>query len=93
MRKYSIAMSRQPTGTAAYNQATEISMTLKETLKWLEEDRVIDAGSPPTWQSLRYDLKDLAGKTVGIVIRVSYGGPKGVMNEEAFFDEISVKAE
>jgi hypothetical protein len=27
---------------------------------------------------------------VGLVVKVSYGGPKTVGNEEAFFDEISV---
>lgn len=27
---------------------------------------------------------------MAMVVRVSYGGPKGVFNEETFFDEISV---
>jgi len=64
-------------------------------MKWLGEE-VIDAGSPPSeknWRTLRYPLDAFAGKTVGIVLRVSYGGPNGVTNEEAFFDEISVVRE
>jgi hypothetical protein len=35
-------------------------------------------------------LKPYAGKTVCLVVKVAYGGPLGVCNEEAFFDEISV---
>jgi len=61
-------------------------------MKWLEE-KVIDAGTPPlsaNWQTLEYPLTDWAGKTVGIVVKVSYGGKVAAMNEEAFFDEISV---
>jgi hypothetical protein len=35
----------------------------------------------------------LAGKTVGIVLKISYGGPKSAkMNEEGFLDELSVMA-
>jgi len=59
---------------------------------WLKEE-LIDAGTPPdakNWRTLEYPLKEYAGNTVGIVVKVSYGGPKGVFNEEAFFDEISV---
>jgi hypothetical protein len=55
--------------------------------------QTIDAGDPPSaenWRTLQYDLKAYAGQTVGIVVEVSYGGPNGVMNEEAFFDEVSV---
>jgi hypothetical protein len=51
------------------------------------------AGKPPSeknWKTLTYGLESYAGKTVGIVIKVSYGGPSGVNNEEVFFDEISV---
>ena len=53
---------------------------------------MIDAGTPPSadhWQTLDYPLTDYAGKTVGIVVEVSYGGKIGALNEEAFFDEIS----
>jgi multimeric flavodoxin WrbA len=53
----------------------------------------IDAGTPPSltnWRMLEYPLRAFAGKTVGLVVKVAYGGPKGVFNEEAFFDEISV---
>ncbi len=41
-----------------------------------------------------YDLQEYLGKTVGIVIKVSGGGPKHAWkNEEAFFDEISSVSE
>ena len=56
-------------------------------------DETIDAGDPPSADNLRtltYDLADFAGETVGIVLTISYGGPNGTMNDEAFFDEISV---
>jgi len=62
------------------------------TTTWFNEE-VIDAGSPPAatnWRTLEYPLGKRAGRTVGIVVKVSYGGPKGMQNEEAFFDEISV---
>lgn len=62
-------------------------------MKWFLEE-AIDAGSPPSqenWRTLEYGLDVHAGKTVGIVIKTSCGGPKGFrMNEEAFFDAISV---
>ena len=61
-------------------------------IQWFNEE-VIDAGltpAPANWRTLHYPLEAHAGKTVGLVVKVSYGGPKGVFNEEAFFDEISV---
>ncbi len=61
-------------------------------IKWFDE-KVIDAGTPPSadnWQTLDYPLKEYAGKTVGIVVKISYGGTVALMNEEAFFDEISI---
>jgi len=61
-------------------------------LKWLPQE-VLVAGTPPSeknWRTQQYTLEDYAGKTVGIVLKVSYGGPHGVQNEEVFFDEISV---
>lgn len=61
-------------------------------IKWFDEE-VIDAGTPPSadhWQTLEYPLTGYAGKTVGIVVKVSYGGKVAAINEEAFFDEISV---
>jgi hypothetical protein len=61
-------------------------------VKWFDQ-QAIDAGTPPSadnWQTLDYPLIDYAGKTVGIVIKVSYGGKIKALNEEAFFDEISV---
>ncbi len=64
-------------------------------VNWLEE-KVIDAGTPPAadnWQTLEYPLTGYAGKTIGIVVKVSYGGKVAAMNEEAFFDEISVVTE
>jgi len=63
----------------------------KET-KWFKEE-VIDAGTPPSeenWKTLQYDLAPYAGKDVGIVVKISYGGRNAVMNEEAFVDEVSV---
>ena len=59
----------------------------------LAAEKVIDAGTPPAadhWQALEYPLTDYAGKTIAIVVKVSYGGKVSTMNEEAFFDEISV---
>ncbi|MDI9603451.1 MAG: DUF2961 domain-containing protein [Acidobacteriota bacterium] len=59
---------------------------------WVDE-RVIDAGDPPSpdnWVDIEYDLAPYAGRDVGIALRVSYGGPNGIMNDEAFFDEISI---
>jgi hypothetical protein len=54
----------------------------------------IDAGSSPSaenWRTLRYDLSEYAGRTVVVLVTTSYGGAKSAgMNEEAFFDEISV---
>ena len=62
-------------------------------LRWMKP-RVIDAGKPPSpenWRVLEFPLTAWAGKTIGLLVEVSYGGPKGLsMNEEAFFDEISV---
>ena len=46
--------------------------------------------SNDNWQTIEYPLDQYAGKTVGIVVKVSYGGPHGIFNEEAFFDEISI---
>jgi hypothetical protein len=63
---------------------------------WFREE-VIDAGdspAPENWRVLRYDLARFAGKTVGIVVKLSGGGPKRAwLNEEAFLDEISVRIE
>jgi hypothetical protein len=61
-------------------------------IEWLEE-KTIDAGTPPApenWQTLEYPLSPYAGRTVGIVVKVAYGGKVAAVNEEAFFDEISV---
>ncbi|HNR99866.1 MAG TPA: DUF2961 domain-containing protein [Planctomycetota bacterium] len=64
--------------------------------EWFPEE-VIDAGSQASeegWKTLEYPLPaGLAGTTIGIVVKVAYGGPKGIGNEEAFFDAISVIAE
>ena len=54
----------------------------------------IDAGTPPSadhWRTLEYPLEPYAGQTVSVIVKVSYGGPHGVFNDEAFFDEISIK--
>lgn len=60
---------------------------------WFKEE-TIDAGTSPSednWRTLKYDLHAYLGKNVGIIIKVSGGGPKHHwQNEEAFFDEISV---
>lgn len=61
-------------------------------LHWCDPE-IIDAGagpSPRNWRTLEYSLKPYAGQTVGIVVKVSYGGKVEALNEEAFFDEISV---
>jgi len=61
-------------------------------VRWFKEE-VIDAGSPPSeknWRTLEYPLSGYTGKVVGIVVKVAYGGPFKIANEEAFFDEISV---
>ena len=63
-----------------------------QTLNWFPPE-TIDAGQVPAeknWRTLEYPLKPYAGKTVSLVVKVAYGGPLGVCNEEAFFDEISV---
>ncbi len=59
---------------------------------WFKQE-VIKAGTPPSeknWHTLEYPLEKWAGKTVGLAVMVSYGGPNGVYNEEAFVDEFSV---
>jgi hypothetical protein len=64
-------------------------------IQWFD-GQVVDAGTPPSadnWQTIEHALTDYAGKTVGIVVTVAYGGKVKVMNEEAFFDEISVVVE
>ena len=73
----------------------QVGVFCQRQVQWLEE-KTVDAGTPPSadnWQTLEYPLTDYAGKTVGIVVKVSYGGKVAVMNEEAFFDEISVVSE
>ncbi len=67
-----------------------------KSLNWFKQE-TIDAGAPPSdenWRTLEYDLQEYLGKTVGVVIKVSGGGPKHAWkNEEAFFDEISIGSE
>lgn len=62
-------------------------------LEWLPEE-VVDVESPASpdrWRTFAYAVpRRLAGKTVGVVVRVAYGGPKGVFNDEAFLDELSI---
>lgn len=63
-----------------------------QTVHWFP-DETIDVRPPPAdnnWRALEYPLKPCASKTVGLVVRVAYGGPHAVCNEEAFFDEISI---
>jgi len=62
------------------------------TMHWFPAE-TIDAGASPAetnWRTLEYPLHAYAGQQVSLVIQVAYGGPHGVCNEEAFFDEISV---
>lgn len=62
-----------------------------QAMHWFPAE-TIDANQAPAennWRTLEYPLKSYAGKTVGLVVKVAYGGPHGVCNEEAFFDEIS----
>jgi hypothetical protein len=54
----------------------------------------IEAGTPPSadnWRTLEYSLEPYAGQTISVIVKVSYGGPHGVFNDEAFFDEMSVR--
>jgi hypothetical protein len=54
----------------------------------------INAGDSPSadnWRTLEYSLEPYAGHTIGIIVKVSYGGPHGVCNDEAFFDEITIQ--
>ncbi len=63
-----------------------------QTVHWFPPE-TLDAGREPAeanWRTLEYPLAPYAGQTVGLVVQVAYGGPHGVCNEEAFFDEISV---
>jgi D-arabinan exo alpha-(1,3)/(1,5)-arabinofuranosidase (non-reducing end) len=63
-------------------------------LRWLAGEEAIDAGTPPSeknWRTVEAPLPaEMAGKTVGLVVQVAYGGPKGIGNEEAFIDRIEV---
>jgi hypothetical protein len=62
-------------------------------IHWFPTETV-DAGTPPSadnWRTFDYALEPYAGQTISVVVKVSYGGPHGVCNDEAFFDEISVK--
>ncbi|MGQ9592872.1 MAG: DUF2961 domain-containing protein, partial [Planctomycetota bacterium] len=50
------------------------------------------AASPEGWRVLERDLSEFSGRSVGVILKVSAGGPGGEWaNEEAFFDEISVE--
>ena len=66
------------------------------TTTWFAEHHV-DAGdepSPENWQVIRHDLSAFAGSTVGIVVKITPGGPKHPwMNEEAFLDAFNIIAE
>ena len=63
-------------------------------LLWLGGDEVVDAGDAPSernWRTVEAPIPaELAGQTVGLVVQVSYGGPKKIGNEEAFIDRIEV---
>ncbi len=62
-------------------------------IRWFPTE-TISAGEPPSadhWHTLAYPLEPYAGQTLGVIVKVSYGGPHNVCNEEAFFDEISIK--
>ncbi|HRZ36646.1 MAG TPA: DUF2961 domain-containing protein [Candidatus Paceibacterota bacterium] len=66
-----------------------------ETLTWFATE-TINPGSQPAdenWRTRTYALRAYAGKTVCLVVKAAYGGPLGICNEEAFFDEISVIAQ
>lgn len=71
----------------------EVGVHDGEQLHWLPAE-TITPGTPPSaenWRTLQYPLDAYAGKTIGVVVKVSYGGPHGVNNDEAFFDEISIE--
>ncbi len=56
-------------------------------------DSEFDSGTPPSpanWRTTEYPLRARAAKTIGLVVKVARGGPKGVCSEDAFCDEISV---
>jgi hypothetical protein len=64
-------------------------------VQWFEE-KTVDAGTPPSpknWMEFRFPLEDYRGKTVGLVVKVAYGGKVPVLNEEAFLDAFSVVVE
>ena len=62
-------------------------------VQWFPEEvfDVAKEASVEGWKTREYAVPArLAGKTVGIVVKIAYGGPKGVFNEEVFFDAISI---
>ncbi len=64
-----------------------------QTMHWFPTSIVTPARTPAEdgWQRLEYPLGPYAGKTITVVVKVSYGGPLGVCNEEAFFDEMRIE--
>ena len=62
-------------------------------IHWFPTETIV-AGTPPSadhWRTFEFPLAPYAGQTISVIVKVSYGGPQGIFNEEAFFDEISIK--
>lgn len=75
--------------------ARRVAMLHPRNLNWFPTETV-NPGSRPAdenWQTRTYALTPYVGKTVCLAVKVAYGGPFGVCNEEAFFDEMSVIAQ
>lgn len=88
-----LAVSGDPyEGPGRSDFVLEVGIHDGERLRWLARE-VVDAGSKPEergWKTMELPLDSYRGRTISTIVRVSYGGPKGTFNEEAFFDEISV---
>ncbi len=55
---------------------------------------IVPPGPTPSedgWRKLEYPLGPYAGRTITVVVKVSYGGPHGIFNDEAFFDEMRIE--
>lgn len=92
--KLRVAVSEDPYESPGKGDfALEIGIHDGERFSWGPAETVAAgaAPSPEGWRVLERDLSEFSGKTVGVVLKVSAGGPGGAWaNEEAFFDEISV---
>jgi hypothetical protein len=70
----------------------EVGIHDGQQVRWFPP-KTVEAGQPASeenWRTIEYGLEEYSGATVSIIVKVSYGGKNAAMNEEAFFDEISV---